>query len=249
MKIFEVKSFLSAEERKKIRSLHGKKRLQYIWDYYKIPILIALILLYICGYSIYGRVTHKEPVLYTGLVNVMPGETLAEKLGEGFLREYGKDESKYEHLLRTGLYLTENTSETDQQYVYASQMKILAGIEGKQLDVVIFDKEAFDAFSQNGYLCNIYELLEENNASLLEKLKPYIVTNIHIIKDNAKEVAVDQRIPYKAETKSYPMGIDLSKAPMFLEAGFDDKVYLGVVANSPRMDAAVEYIEYLYQEA
>jgi hypothetical protein len=53
-----------------LHSLHGGKKLQYIWDYYKLPLTLLCIVLYIIGYVIYGRLTHKDTILYTALVNV-----------------------------------------------------------------------------------------------------------------------------------------------------------------------------------
>ena len=71
--------------RKIFCQLHGREKLQYIWDYYKFPIFTVCILLYIAGYIIYGHFTHKDVLLSTAFVNVTPGDTLAEKLGSGFL--------------------------------------------------------------------------------------------------------------------------------------------------------------------
>ena len=42
-------------EREKLKSLHGLKKIQYIWDYYKLPILVACVILYILGYGIRSR--------------------------------------------------------------------------------------------------------------------------------------------------------------------------------------------------
>ena len=36
-----------------LRSLHGRKRWEHIWAYYKLPIIGILIVLYIFGYAAY----------------------------------------------------------------------------------------------------------------------------------------------------------------------------------------------------
>lgn len=82
--------------RKIFRQLHGREKLQYIWDYYKFPIFAVCILLYIAGYMIYGHFTHKDVLLSTAFVNVSPGNTLAEKLGSGFLYYIGGNDAKEE---------------------------------------------------------------------------------------------------------------------------------------------------------
>ncbi len=42
------------------------------------------------------------------------------------------------------------------------------------------------------------------------------------------------------------MGLNVSQAEIFRQAGFEDDVFLGVLKNSPRAGMAVKYIRYLY---
>ena len=88
-----------------LRSLHGKKRLEHIWSYYKLPIIIALILLYMAGYAVYRQATKKEDVLYLALVNIAPGDTLTEQLTAGFARDQGLT-GKQQVYLYSGLQTT-----------------------------------------------------------------------------------------------------------------------------------------------
>lgn len=138
-----------------IRSLHGRKRWEHIWTYYKMPIILVLIAVYIVGYFGYRQATRKENVLYLAMVNVSAGEDLTEELTEGFLARQGLDSSKQEVYLYNGLLLSETA---DQQYVYASRMKILGALAADQLDVVLMDAEARDAFLEQGYLADLRTL-------------------------------------------------------------------------------------------
>ena len=230
------------------KTLHGKEKIQYLLDYYKLQIIMILILLYIIIYIIYGFFTHKEPILYLAFVNVNPSQTLTTELTEGYL-DHSKINSKSNDLkLYTGLYLTNDPNNQYLEYTYASQMKIIASVDNETLDIVFMNKEAFDAFSQSGYLCNLEELLKQDSSSLYNELKPYLVDNLIILEDNAIEVSLDDSIPYQAKTEIHPYGLNLSKngsAPSF--ANFNDTVYLGIIKNSPRKDHALEYIEYLLQ--
>ena len=74
---FNPAAFLRDEN---LRTLHGRKKVQYIWDYYKLPLAVLCIVLYAAGYMLYGRITHKDTVLYTALVNVAAGEDLTQEL-------------------------------------------------------------------------------------------------------------------------------------------------------------------------
>ena len=234
--------------RKCLKHLHGKQKIQYIWDYYKLPILLGLLFVYIIGYTIHGYFSKKEILLYTGLVNVTAGEQLTDELSGGFLDFLNADAFKADLKLYPGLYLTDDKDDPNQEYAYASRIKIIASIDEEQLDVVLMNKEAFDAFSQNGYLYNMKELLQDLDAEDAAEWEPYLVTNIAILKDNAKDLLSDNTLSYQAVTEESPMGLLLSQNGVFKKAGFTEDVYLGVIKNSPRTDMAVEYIKYLCSE-
>lgn len=238
----------ASPKRRKTENLHGLEKLQYIWDYYKLPLATLCIFLYIIGYFLYGHFTHRETVLYTALVNVSTSETLSEKLSTGFLSHIGESPSKTNFQLYTGLYLTDDETNPYHEYTYASRMKILASIDSEQLDVALMNKEAFDAFSQNGYLCNLEELLSEQDATLYNELKPYLVTNIIILEDNSNDLLLDSSISYQAVTAEHPLGLNISQAGLISQAEFSDTLYLGILQNSPRKNTALDYVRYLFSE-
>ena len=234
------------QEQTPLRDLHGAKKIQYIWDYYKLLLVILGIFLYVIIYILYRHLTYKDTILYTALVNVYTSETLTEQLETSFLEVSDIDTSKNKLHIYSGLYLTDDENNAYHEYTYASRMKILASIDGELLDVVLMNKEAFDAFSQNGYLCDIDELISEENADFYDIIKPFIVNNIYIEEDNSFELIFDSSIQYSAVTEEYPMGLDMSQALLFKQAGFEEPVYFGVIANSPRKDTAVAYLQYLF---
>ena len=222
-----------------------RKKIQYIWDYYKFPLVVLCIFLYVIGYFLYGHFTRKDTILYTALVNVSASESLTRQLSTNFIPYIKEDSSKKELQLYTGLYLTDDENNPNHEYTYASRMKILASIDGEQLDVVLMNKESFDAFSQNGYLYNLEELLSNEYPALYEKWKPYLVTDTIILEDNSTDVQLDSSISYQAVTEEAPTGLAISQTGLLHDAGFSDTVYLGIVANTPRADTAVHYIQYL----
>lgn len=242
-----MKRKITASEKKEYwKTLRGKQKAQYVWDYYKFPIAVTLILVYIIGYIIYGHFSKKDIVLYTALINVSVNDQINEQLSNGFLEFADENISQKDVQLYTGLYLTTDQNDPNHEYTYASRVKLLASIDGEQLDVVLMNKEAFDAFSQNRYLYNLEELLMDLSPDRAEELKPYLVTNTAILKDNSDELLTDNSLSYQALTEEYPMGFDVSQKGLFKKAGFKDTVYLGVIANSPRVETALEYIKYLY---
>ncbi|MFG6370108.1 MAG: hypothetical protein K1W16_17145 [Lachnospiraceae bacterium] len=240
-----MKSFQKNENWK---TLKGKAKIQYIWDYYKFPLVILVILLYILVYALQNHLSYKETVLYTALVNVNASENLTERLSDDFLEYLNINLSRNKMELYTGLYLTEDEQNAYHEYTYASRIKILAVIDGKLLDVVLMNQEAFDAFSQNGYLCALEDLIPQTDAALYHTVEANCVTNITIIEDNAIERQFDSAIPYHAITEEHFYGINLSSTKLIRNAGFGEPVYLGILANSPRKDNAVAYLRYLFSQ-
>lgn len=228
--------------RKEWKNLKGTAKLQYIWDYYKLPIFLICVAVYVLCYMIYRGVTTEHPQLYLAYVNVDVGETLNRHLTDEFIDYLAPEEKHSVVKTTTRLALTENLQKVDGSYVYLSQMKILSEIENQHLDIVIMNREAFDAFSQNGFLINLEDFSDTFH---LQNLEPYFVENIEILSDNATDVMLDPAVEYHSEITAYPMGIDITDFPVIREAGFPDRVYLGIVANTPRPDTAAAYAAFL----
>ena len=192
-----------------LRSLRGRKRLEQIWTYYKLPIFLVLLAIYAVCYIGYRQATRKNEVLYLAMVNVSAGQQLTEQLTQGFLDQQGLTQ-KDDVYLYNGLLLSE---EADQQYVYASRMKIMGALAADQLDVVLMDAEARDAFLEEGYLAD------------LRTLDPSLT----------REEGLDES----------GLWMDVSSSPLLEAAGFSDRVYLGVIRESPNPDRAAAFIHYL----
>ena len=157
--------------------------------------------------------------------------------------------SKEDITLYTELYLTDNETSQYHKHSYASSTKIIASIDAEQLDVVFMDQEAFDAFSQNGYLYNMEDFLAQHTSpQLYLLLQSSLENNIVILEDNVLEAGLDPSISYSAKTEEYPMAVNLSQSNMIEQAGFNDIVYLGIIANTPRIDEAASYLEYLFSD-
>lgn len=201
-----------------LKKLHGKDRLEHVWEYYKLPIAIILIIFYIISYMLYGQLTHKESVLYTAFVNVNAGEEVTTQLTSDFIDHLDLSPSKNRIYTYTGLYLTASESNPYFEYTYASRTKISGAISANQLDVVLMNKEAFDVFSEAGYLCDLKSLLSRQAPDFYQK---------------SEDIFVD------------PYGLDLSKTGFISEAGFDDIVYAGIIENSSRKETAIEYLRYI----
>ncbi|MBR3570457.1 MAG: hypothetical protein IKN96_06620 [Oscillibacter sp.] len=189
-----------ADRREAFRRMSAAQKADYIFSYYKLPIVLTLLFAYILCYGLYRHFSRKEVLLYVACANVVVSDDTAGALSEGFVRYSGKDVRKCEVSLYKNLYLSDNPTLANHQYAYASRLKLLAAIDAEQIDVILMNQEAYDFLSEKGYLATI---AYQTNAA------------------------------------------DVSRFPVFQNAGFTDSVFLGVIPNSPRITAAMEYIAYL----
>ncbi len=139
-----------------LRSLHGRKRWEHIWAYYKLPIVIALIIVYIFGYAAYRHLTKKEDILYLGMVNVATGADLTEQLTTGFAENQQLTQKQQVNLL-SGLLVTKSEN-ADEQYVYASEMKLLGAVSAQRMDVILMDAAARDELLADDYFLDLRTL-------------------------------------------------------------------------------------------
>ena len=241
---------LTREDRAALRASFRKmsvaEKVDYLYTYFKLPIFLGLIALVLLCSTVYRQITKKAVVLYSAHINIAVGDTLESHLDADFISSIGENPRKAEVRLYQGVYLSDSPTQEDHQYSYASRLKVMSAIEAKELDVVLMNQEAYDILSHSGYLYELPGLLAEN-ATLYNAAEPYLTTNTVILEDNAIEYQLGEAARYEATTQEAVNSMVVSSLPVFAEAGFPDRVYLGVIANSPRLSAVLQYIEYLVE--
>ena len=230
------------------RKMSPGKKADYLYTYFKLPIFLGLVALALLCSTVYRELTKKSVVLYSAHVNVTVGDTLESYLNTDFISYIGENPQKAEVGLYRGIYLSDAPSQEDHQYSYASRLKVMAAIEAKELDVVLMNREAYDILSRSGYLYELPGLLT-GQAGLLNTAEPYLTTNTVILEDNAIEYQLGEAARYEATTLEAVNGMEISALPVFAQADFADRIYLGVIANSPRLSSVLQYIEYLIDPA
>ena len=220
------------------------RKLEYIFEYFKFPLVLILIAVVALGSLLYSRWTHRDTLLYVAYANISVGDTMDAAMGEGFLRSIGADPGKSEVRIYRNLYLSQDPSAQNHEFAYASRLKVMASTANGQLDVLLMNREAFNILSSSGYLLPLDSLLERDPA-LAARVSDRLVRNEVILRDNDVEHLLDESIPYQAVTEEVANGLLISAFPLFEGAGFSGDVYLGVVGNSARLDAVLQYIGYL----
>lgn len=233
-----------AENREALARMTLLQRLEYIFEYYKFPLVLILIAVVALSSVLYYRITYKDTLLYLAYANIAVGDTLDSELGEEFTRSIGADPGKAEVKVYRNLYLSSDPSAQDHQYSYASRLKLMAAMTNRQLDVLLMNQEAYDIMSSGGYLLPLEELLKQDD-SLRIRISGQLVTNQVILEDNEIDHQLDESVPYQAVTETVANAVLISSFDLFEQAEFSGDVYLGVIGNSPRMDAVLQFIDYL----
>lgn len=225
-----LKDSLKAEarqERAKLKEMSFQDKLWYIWEYYKIHMLlgcIALFFLYILG-TIFYQKSFTTQLFYVVMNDRYASFSDYEGMSEGFKArmEYGnKDRVETD----TSLYIDfgHSSSELD----YASLAKITAIVASQDLDLMITNADAIDHYAANDGLLDLETVLP---ADLWELVKKDI---------------------YKAPDSSgapFSAAVNLENSNFHEKAGTQmEEAYFCLISNSRRTDTAIEFLRYLYEE-
>ena len=236
-----------ADRRESFRRMNLAGKIDYIFSYYKLALVLILIAVIAAVSLISKAVTHKNVLVYLGIINVAVGEDLQQQLSEAFVLSEDKNPRRNEVYVYSDLYISEDPPQEYHEYSYASRMKMLAAINAKQADVVLLNRESYDLFSRSEYLLDLKELLAQNDPELLQRAEQYLQENDVILKDNVMELRLGTADKYEAEIVRMANGLEVDGLPFFASAGFPEPVYLAVIGNTPRTDNVIAYLEYLFR--
>lgn len=165
-----------------LRQLHGKAKLHYLWDYYKLPALLACICLYIIIWGCFRHAKHKDTILYAAFANVTISDSLTRQLTDDYLMAHSYNTAKNQIYTYKELYLSNNPSSDNLEYAYASSTKILAALDSKRLDVIFMNQESLDAMTSEGYLMNLPDSLLEMSGNTSDKSYAVNLNNTPLIR-------------------------------------------------------------------
>ncbi|ADL03150.1 hypothetical protein [Lacrimispora saccharolytica] len=217
------------EEGQKLRNMSATDRLWYIWEYYRIPIIIvivAAVLISSIGSAVYNN--RFETALSCVILNSSPtGETdnVDAYFNQGF-RQY--IELKEDAKIDVDYSMSPTFDESSMnEFTYAQLAKITAMISSKGLDVMIGKPDTIDHFGEMGGFIDLKVLLP---ADLYESWKDslYFVTN----QETGEKIAC---------------GLLISSTDFSRKTGLViDEPVLAVMSNSTHTDTALELIRYVF---
>jgi len=217
-------------ERAKLRKLPFKRKVGYIWDYYKIQIIIAAALLLGIG-----------GLINAIFINPRPDTVLFISWNASFLMQEQMDDLRdimNERIIETGKNeMVEITlildSEQDPMVSMANIQRLIAMMAAGVIDIFVLDAETLKEYSNDSFLQPLDDILAE-----LRKTSPQVYSRIE---ENIIYADLGMQDDTFEERK---MGIDLSNSRLLTELGMfafvlDNDVYLGVSSTSHNTDNIV----------
>lgn len=235
-----------AANRAAFRAMNLRDKAEYIYAYYKLPLVLALVAIVALGSVARWLITHKEPLLYVAYVNVVPDERLDETLTTSFVQAEGKNPRRSEVVCFRELYLSRDADQQSHQYAYASKLKVMAAVDAEQLDVVLMNQEAYDLLSASDYLLDLKDT-QAVAQSMTDEEEPLLVSNTVVLSDNSVEVELNEADEYEADTIEQVNALDVTALPLFADYPEDESFYLGIIANTPRLDESLAYLQYVVE--
>ena len=138
-----------------MRELNTRQKLRYLWDYYRIRIGLGVLAVIAVIAALAHARTKPDIRLSVGMINLSSGNA-AGVLKDGYLDSLLKHGRKDTVHLAEGYRIADRTDDSlDFEYTYASNLKLLAQITDRSLDVVLMDRAAMKVMERNRYLMRL----------------------------------------------------------------------------------------------
>lgn len=212
------------EKKTDFKALSKKAKVQYIWDYYRLRILVIVLCTAAAISLIHHYVTYREPLLNVLMINTTSGDMTTDDGFDEFLDAYGYDKKEYPVSLYGALYIPEEKDaaiSAYQDYEILSTM-IAAGDE----DIFFGTGDVFLAYAEQGAFTDLSNILSE------ETFEKY--------KDNMIYSTDD------GESEPYPCAIEITDNEWLKKNGYyDSSCYFGIFYRSENTQAAAQFAEFL----
>lgn len=210
------------EKKTDFKTLSGKAKMQYIWDYYRLHILVAILVAAFVISLIHHYATYREPLLNVIMINV--NDSMSADAGgfDEFLNAAGYDLKENPISLNASLNFPENQEYTMTYNDYqVLTMMVAAGGQ----DLFFGTGEVFLDYAREGALIDLRTVLSEETLTKYEDCLVYSTEN--------------------GETEPYPCAIELSDNEWIQKYNYYDTCYFGIFYQSEKQDVSGEFAEFL----
>jgi hypothetical protein len=220
------------DEKSKMSTMTGKEKVSYIWEYYKLFIIIFVCA---CAFLVYMiKLTSRERIdyrLYVTMVATTADVGNDSDFQDGFLDYIGFDKKDYPVYFDNECYFDySKNSAVGNSYYESLVTYIEAGID----DAVIMDRDNLTSFGESGRLL---DLESESCESIREKYGEYFIY-------------CDPYDEEYSDGKQVAVGIDLTGTKVMTKYKiYEESCALGIGEYTKNIDAVELFLDYLFEEA
>ncbi len=217
-------------ELQKLKDMTLSQKAEYIYSYYRIHILIIVLVVLAAVYGVYTA-THRQDTAFQGVfLNYTLSDTTIDET-EASLSTYFALSSDYTTILESGLYVGEEATD------YTGVMKLTAYISAKELDMIIGNTSAVQ------YVMGM-EGWDDLSTLLPAELYTQVESRIAHIEPIVYEDSTSDNSSQSADG-NWVLDITDSIFVQNLGLSTENPIYLGFVTNSQHQDNNIAFMQYI----
>ena len=121
-----------------------KEKLDHIWIYYRIPIIVGVACIAIVCSWVFSAMAQKETFLYCYCLDVVPNQEGASAMTQSFIQHAGIDPNKQDIIINAELG-------TDDASLYDTLQILSVHVAAKEVDFLLSDEKNCLSMVQRGY--------------------------------------------------------------------------------------------------
>lgn len=229
------------EELDKLKNMDAGHKLGYIWDYYKVPIIAAVVIIIAVTSMIHTRLTTKKVVLKVAMLDSQAYYASDSSLLDGFAGSLqGFDEEK-ERIVVDASY----NSGLGGQVGFAFMEKIVADYSAGIIDATIAPREDILKYAEHQAYGDLKQLLPADLYAGIEDM-------------GCDFIFYTYEDPATGEKHEYPAAVNISGSDA-IKAGFTDMegnirafydtdCYYAISPDTPNKDNCIAFLRYLLEQ-
>jgi hypothetical protein len=211
-------------EIEKLKKLSFKEKLEYLWEYYKLPALGIILLVSVIGSVAFSMITRVSPLFTCYTVN------LHSSIPENF-STFQKDVAEQFNFEDTRHFLLDTTAIInweDSGMSFEHIIKLSTHFAAAEIDTVIGDTGTLELFGQSGGLTNLQTQLPSDTYKKYE----HKIISVKL-SDSDEEI---------------PCAVDISDSAFmdFINSPSDEPIYFAIPANSQNMELAEQFLDIIF---
>lgn len=212
------------EKKTDFKALSTKAKIQFIWDYYRLHILVTVIAVAVIGSLIHHFVTYREPLLNVIMINTSSGEMTTADGFDEFLDAYQYDKKETPVSVFGSLYFSDDENAAVASYQDYEVLATMIAAGGQ--DLFFGTGNVFLTYAEQGAFMDLSKVLSP------ETFDKYKDSMIYSTDDG--------------ESASYPCAVEITDNEWLKKNGYyDGNCYFGIFYRSENSEVTTQFAEFL----